>query len=398
MSDTGAIKVDTEEQALHEAATAATGGLTDFGPDGYREGLRLLLDAIERDIALAADYRERIMGLLIGPLIGRLWSQKGWTKHPDCLEQALPAPLIITGIPRTGTTALHNLLSMDGQFQGLQQWLISTPMPRPPRAQWSSQPQFRQAVTAQNALFDAVPGLRESHAVQPEEVDECLLLIAQDFISNYFGSALPVASYDAWFLEQDERLAFRRFADNLRLIGSSDPGKRWLLKNPSHVLSIEAVLATFPDAVIVQTHRDPVQAIPSACSVISGFRQFLTGPAYDPAQLGRRETKLWKIAMERAMAAREEHGEHFFDVDFRRFNLEPMAVVEDIYDFAGLALPDTAQVAMLEWIARDARGRGAVHRYTPEQFGLSEAGLRRDFETYRRRFALDGDTPRGGHP
>jgi len=381
------------ERALHDAAISASGGLTDFGPDHYRAGLQRLLDAIERNIAPTPDYFARLSSIIVSALVGRLWSQKGWREHPACLSQRIAAPLIVTGIPRTGTTALHKLLSMDPQFQGLNQWLISTPMPRPPRASWAGHPQFQAAVQAQDMMFAAIPGLRENHEVNPDEVDECLILIAQDFVSNFFGSTLPVPSYDAWFLEQDERPAFARFADNLRLIGADDPQPRWLLKNPSHVLSIDAVLASFPDAIIVQTHRDPAQAIPSAASLIGGFRQFMVGPGHDPRALGMREARLWKIAMDRAIAARETHAERFFDVDFRRFNREPLSVVRDIYAFAGLTLGDEARMAMRDWIARDARSRKPGHRYTPEQFGLSVEGLQVQYTDYMRHFALDQELP-----
>ena len=125
------------EAVLHEAAIKQT-GLDDFGDSAYLDGLRVLLSALDTDLKLTGVYRERVFGSIVGVLIGRLYAAKGWREHPDCLQTAVRRPLIITGIPRTGTTALHKALSMDPQFQGLELWLAQTPMVRPPRVKFRS--------------------------------------------------------------------------------------------------------------------------------------------------------------------------------------------------------------------------------------------------------------------
>ena len=151
------------EQLLEQAAAAC--GLDDFGSD-YEEGLEVLVESIRTDVRpIHAGNVPQLSGPLLGLLVSRARSQEGWKKRPDCLRQPLRAPPVVTGIPRTGTTALHKLLSMDSQFQGLEQWLIGSPMPRPTRASWEDNPLFLAAVAQQEAFLDAVPAMRASHAV-----------------------------------------------------------------------------------------------------------------------------------------------------------------------------------------------------------------------------------------
>src|SRR5262245_6190983 len=174
------------EAQLHRTAVEATGGLEDFGDTSYLTGLRLLLRAFDTDPQLTEMGRQFAYGTVLGTLTARLHAQHGWSKHPETLRQRIERPLVITGIPRTGTTALHKLLSMDPQFQGLERWLTETPMIRPPRERWETLPAFRATVSNLEAFFAAMPDMRKAHDMVADEPDECLEVLRQSFVSNRF--------------------------------------------------------------------------------------------------------------------------------------------------------------------------------------------------------------------
>lgn len=376
------------ETLLHEQASAAT-GLGDFGGDDYREGLAVLLRAIDTDLNPTPMGRAYAWGALVGILAARLHTQEGWRLHPECLAKPVPRPLVITGVPRTGTTALHKLLAMDSQFQGLEHWLTEAPMPRPPREQWEANPHYRRSVANLEAFFAAVPAMRTGHDIVAGEVDECLEALKQSFVSNWFVGSLGVPSYDAWFQVQDERPAYRRYADVLRLVGIDEPDKPWLLKNPGHVANLGALLEVFPDACIVQTHRDPVKAIPSLCSVLAMARSVVEGKAVDLSTIGSRESAYWRRAVAQAEEVRERARGQILDVDHRRFHADPLGVVRDVYAFFGLRLSSETELRMRTWIAESPTTRHGEHKYALAEFGLHADRIRGEFASYIERFGLD---------
>ena len=382
----------TAEPWLHEVARART-GLDDFGPEDYREGLSVLLRALDTDVSFTPIGREFAAGTIISTLCARLHAQQGWKRHARCLEQSIRQPLIITGIPRTGTTALHKLLSLDPQFQGLEHWLADTPMPRPARATWESNCHYQSTAAGLDAFYRAVPEMRAAHEMTAHEVDECLEVLKQDFITNRFASGWHVPTYDEWFRRQDERCAYRRFADVLRLIGQGDE-RRWLLKNPGHIAQLDVLLETFPDACVVQTHRDPVKALPSLCSVLAMSRKLLEGDGVRLSSIGQRECEYWSNAVEHAARVRERHSpRQFFDVDQRRFHSEPMRVVSELYSHFGLELDARVAVTMRAWLDEHPANRLGEHRYTAGQFALDPAGIRAAFGSYSDRHGLHSPAP-----
>jgi hypothetical protein len=378
--------VDAEE-LLHEMAVAAV-GFEDFGDQDYRVGLRVLLKAIDTDLELNDVSRQRVFATVLRALSGRLYSQKGWKEHPECLRTEIRQPLVIVGLPRTGTTALQKLMSLDPQFQGLEYWLAPNPMVRPPRETWPSNPLYQATAAALEAADRENPMSRLVHDVAAGEPDECLYMMLQRFVHNTFGASLATPSYDEWWMAQDETPNYYRHRDNLKLIGFAEPHKRWLLRNISHLLYLDSLLEVFPDARIVFTHRNPVDVVPSVCSLIMIGQRAMFGPQADPRACGRREVKLWKIGIERALGVRDRHPEHFYDVDFRDFVADSIAVVRSIYQRFGLRLDSEVEARMRQWLDAHAQSRPGFHRYTPEQFGLTEHEIRRKYADYIERYRL----------
>ena len=376
-------------EALQEAATAAV-GLRDFGAAGeYATGLDRLLEALDTDgPRFAPGGREFVYGNLVGVLVSRLFAEHGFQQRPDAMGRPIVRPLIITGVPRTGTTALHKLLSMDDQFQGLEKWLTVFPMPRPPRERWEQDPLYRSVVDGLEAFFRSAPQMRAAHNIVAEDLDECLEVLKQNFCSNNFGSTFRVPEYDRWWSRQSELASYRRLASTMRLIGADD-ARPWLLKNPGHIKELDALLQVFPDACVVQTHRDPVKALPSLCSVLQMARAITEGENVQPAEIGARELENWSRAGDAAMAVREHlPARQFLDVRHKDFHADPLGVVRRIYDHFGFTLSAQAEQRMQERIRANPEGRFGEHRYTPEEFGLHPQQIRERFATYMDRYGL----------
>jgi hypothetical protein len=371
--------------ALHAEARRLT-GKEDFGrSEDYRPGLEALLRAIDEDgVSFDENGANRVSEMIVGTLVARLHAEAGWRARPDCLDHPIRRPLVITGIPRTGTTALHRLLILDPAFQGLPRWLSLTPMPRPPREAWSAIPEYRDDI-------GVAPELAAIHNMAADEVDECIHLLKQNFCNNFWGASLPIPSYDRWWTAQDEGPSYRRAYRLLQLIAADDPETPWLLKNPGHLGALGELTATMPDAIIVQTHRDPLVAIASLASLMTKLHRRNAGGTVDPVAIGRRELGLWCDAADRAIAQRDRLAAagtaiRFIDVRHADFHADPIGVIRSIYAGINREITPAAEAAMLARIDDDPERREGVHRYDPKDFGLDRDEIDAMFQTYRARY------------
>jgi hypothetical protein len=384
------MNVQLIEERLHEEAAGQT-GLDEFGESSYRTGLRMFIDAIACDGGRTseADVTDAARGPALRALVGRLFSERGWREHPEYASVPILGPLFIIGLPRSGTTALHQLLACDPRYQGIETWLVEAPLVRPPRSEWKRYSTYRANVVKMQSL---APTFGTIHWTASEEYDECIRMHVQCCVSNHFGSQRSVPSYDAWFLAQDQVPGIRRLADNYRLIGANAPPEQtWLLKNPSHLLNAGELLDVFPDARVVVTHRDPLRAIPSVCSLLLEMRR-ADRIDTDPATIGRRELEMWATAVERMQAARDAHPEAFQDVYQRDLHADPLATAWTLYGQLGLELTAATEERMRMWVAEVAPTRRGGHEYTAEQFGLSDAMIAERFASYRSQYVLGTDS------
>ena len=373
---------------LHEAA-AREAGAADFGSD-YVWGLKVLLQSLDYDPRFTAVGKASVWQMLIDTLAGRAVALASMRQHPGFAANTLRKPLVIVGMPRTGTTALHKLLMVDPQFQGPEKWLLSAPMPRPPVASWSQNRWFQKEVAELDARFGATPEQRAAHNMVAHEVDECLWLQRQSFVSNMWAGGWSAATYDAWWQAQDEAASYDHLRQCLQLIGLNDPDRRWLLKNPSHILRLEQLFRVFPDAQVIQTHRDPAKAIPSLCAILIGGHHIMeTGRREERAHImGMREVAKWSGGVRDAMPVRAAHPGQVMDVVHSDFHADQMGTVRRIYDFAGLELTPAVEAAMGERIAAKPELSHGIHRYAAADFGLVEEEIRDMFGSYMDTFDL----------
>ena len=376
---------------LLHALVAAEVGSDDFGSDDYRPGLTVMLQSMDYDPHFTETGRRAAWGQVIGVLRGRAQAVKSMKAHPGFDAHPLLAPVVITGVPRTGTTALHRLMAVDPRFQGLQTWLLDSPMPRPPIETWGNYPEFRASAAVLEARYAAAPAKRAAHHMAAEEVHEDCMVLRQSFVSNLWGCGWSAPSYDAWWQCQSEAAAYAHFRKCVSLIGSNEPDKRWLLKNPGHIENLDLLLAIFPDAKIIQTHRDPAKAVPSLVSLLMQLHPLIEDPARG-AQRGpimlRREVAKWAQALRKCDAVRAAHPGKVLDIVHADFHGSPMRVLEQIYRFIGWEISEPLRAAFAQRIAEKPELAHGVHRYAIADYGMTEAEAREPFGDYIQRYDL----------
>lgn len=364
---------------LHEAATRIT-GLTDFGGDEYHEPLRVLLASLADEAGLTGTGNTQLRSFIRGALAARLMAQDGFAKHPEHADVPVERPIVVTGIQRSGTTALQRLLHADPDAQGLEMWLTQVPQPRPPRETWDDNPIYAMLKQGFEQHHADNPDYAGIHFMTADTVEECWQLLRQSLMSVSFPSLAHVPAYAAWLRSADWTPAYARYRQNLQLIGLHEPQKRWVLKNPSHLDALDALMAVFPDALVVQTHRDPVVAVGSACSLAAattaGWSTVFEGEQLgaDVLDLLSHEVALFAEARTRYDAAQ------FVDVQYADLVADPVGTVAGIYESFGLPWTDRVRDAVVTEHEASRRGpRAPKHSYDLADYGLTEAQVRAAF-------------------
>jgi hypothetical protein len=363
------------------AAAAALTGLSDFGADDWRDGLEMLLQSYAREAGLTPRGVRVARALLRGALTARLSSEAGWAQYPQYARVPIERPVFVTGLPRTGTTALHRLLTADPAHQGLQLWLAEVPQPRPPAATWPGNPVFQLIQAGVQRHQVTHPEFMGVHFMAAGQVEECWQLLRQSMRSVSWECLAHLPSYSSWLQAQDWTAAYRRHRRNLQLIGLPDAGRRWVLKNPSHLFALGSLLQVYPDALIIQTHRSPRTAIASVCSLAAqatdGWSETFRGEV-----LGRDQLETWARGLDCFTAARAGAGPaRFCDVEYDAFVADPLATMEKVYARFGLTLTGAAADAMRALLAGRTDGRPA-HRYALADFGLTGEQVDERFAGY----------------
>jgi len=373
--------VGTVEDLLESASRLV--GLDDFGADddNYREGLAVILDSYQRDADLTPFGSKICRVYLRGALAARLMAQAGWKQYPQYADVPVQRPIFVTGLPRTGTTALHRLLTADPAHQGLQMWLAEFPQPRPPRETWDDNAFFAQL----NAQFEQHhvenPEFMGLHFMSADEVEECWQLLRQSLHAVAYETLAHLPTYSQWLAKEDWTPTYQRYRKNLQLIGLNDVGKRWVLKNPSHLHALDALMTTFPDALVVQCHRPAETIMGSMCSLAEAATEGWSN-AYVGKTIGADSLDTWARGLERFNAARAKHDQaQFCDIDYKDFVADPIGTVEGIYRQFEIELTDAASSAMREMHEESRKGpRAPKHTYALEDYGLTTEQVKARFE------------------
>lgn len=369
-------------ESLKASATKAT-GMDDFGvdDDNYQEALSVLLDSFRNDADLTELGSKMHRFFVRNALVARLLSEAAFKQYPQHVDVPIERPIFVTGLPRTGTTALHRLLCGDPRHQGLELWLAEFPQPRPPRETWPDNPVFAELDARFKKAHDENPDYTGLHYMTADEVEECWQLLRQSLHSVSYETLAHVPTYAHWLAKQDWTKSYARHRKNLQLIGLNEPEKRWVLKNPSHLFALDAVFAVYPDALILQCHRPAETIMASMCSLsqhtTAGWSNTFTGDV-----IGADSLDTWSRGLELFNTERAKHNPaQFYDVDYFELIREPIRTVENIYSHFGIEMTEDARAAIQRTDEESKQGpRAPKHTYSLADYGLTEQQVKERFK------------------
>lgn len=359
-------------------------GLEDFGPDGYQEGLQRTLDAFAcAPITQAA--RRAAEDQVVADLANRLRIEQWNRERPAVANLPIEGPILVCGLPRTGTTATVGMMALDGRFRYLRTWEAINPIPPPRTDEELRDPRVLSAHAAAKTYSK-----RSQHIHDPDGPEEDLALLAGLDMHAYHGRYPMPQDFLDWWMQADFRSTYAYHRRVLKILQSERPPNFWLLKAPPHLFKLDAFAAEYPEARFVMTHRDPAKVIPSVSSLhftlhsghcVPGSLNKLT---YGPALL-----TFWKEGMRRALEARRRIGEHrFIDVWNEDVVAHPVETFRKLYERLEFELRPGLSSRLEEYNRRNAREMFGEHRYSAEEYGLTTLQIRAAFEEYIERFHL----------
>ncbi|TAK89472.1 MAG: sulfotransferase, partial [Burkholderiaceae bacterium] len=370
----GLAKIELSEQALVAAAQKAT-GFTRFGDESFLPGLRVLLKAIETEANLNPFGRFYAKENIVGSLKNRLWANACFEAHPEILQRKIVAPIVIIGPHRSGTTRLQRMMATDTRLQYLKTWEGFNPAPRMGSHDLGKAARYTEIKKSLGVMQHLYPGAFVGHPMNADWAEEEMLLLNHSFCSFSILGSYNVPSYYQWFLNHDKTDVYHSMANMMKLISWSRgdaEDKRWVLKNPQHMMDLGTLLKVFPDAKIVFTHRDPLKTVASVMSLMWHYAVQHTDL---PCREAMRDTWLdfCEKAAHRCMQARKNMPvEQQLDIYYAEMNSDWRAVMRRVYDFCGLAFAAETEQAQAEWLAQsESENRHGGHRYTLEDFGTT---------------------------
>lgn len=359
-------------------------GLGDFGDPAFEEGLRVLCNSADRDAKLNFVGRLIFREYTVAALVQRLRRVDLGKRRPEIFERSLNRPLILVGLPRSGTTMLHRLLALAGDARALRAWELRQPIaPRGPDRR------REEAIAMIAKMKRAAPSLDAKHHMDADEPEECMLLKDPSFVSISYWAFFPVFEHLAWVERQDHRAAYREYRAYLQVFQAESPERRLVLKAPAHTRFIELLHEIVPEARIVQTHRDPVSVVASLNSLFYTFHS-VASRAPDLRRMARANLELLAKQVEGNMAQRARvPAEKLFDLRYRDLLADPVGSVEQIHARFDLPYDDAARDAVRAWLRNRPQHHFGKHVYSAAELGLSEEQINERFTAYVDRFLAD---------
>ena len=405
-------------------------GLGDFGEDHFVEPLRRILAEARERAEITPVGRLILRRACLRALAGRLRVREVLRLHPEIARVPLPRPLIITGLPRSGTTLLHNVMSQDPGGRPLYFWETFRVCPS-----WraSVRHQVLDAQRKIDAAYRLAPRLAQAHPMAALGPAECNGLFEYSFTTELVAIRLPLPDYADWLRGHDWSAAYREYRVMLQLLAWQHPGTgrvgrevlrgdghaatgdwavrdtdrmagaRWVLKCPLHIAHLDILLNTFPDACIVQTHRDPLEVAPSLCSLTEIFHSISIDPV-DRGEIGRAVSRSLAAMTRAERAARAVRAptpapaaapsDCILDIPYRALVRDPVATAAHVCERFGIDFTPPFESGVRQWLGRNPQHKRGVNRYTLEQYGLKAADIEEQFAPYRARLTgLDQHEP-----
>ncbi|MDT7795283.1 MAG: hypothetical protein QOD59_4724 [Mycobacterium sp.] len=374
-----------DSDALHTRAIADT-GLDDFGPDDYRERLDVYLAALHDIDGMHGPGLVNFFGQLSQWLNNRLLLADLLTRHPEIHDIELLPPVVIAGLPRTGTTHLHNLLAAAPAFRTLPYWESFEPFPVPAEVGVEPDPRAARMDVVVSVMNMLMPHFALMHEMTTEHVHEEIQLLANDFSTMFMETLAYVPRWRDYYLAHDQTSTYEYMATQLKALQFLRGGTRWLLKSPQHLEQLPVLAQVFPGVAVVCTHRDPVPVALSMVAMLTYSARMHRSPV--PVEqiaaewIDRLELMLGALARDRDVIAPERS----IDVTFDDFMADELGVAERVFGLVGEPVTDDARTGMADYLAGHPRGRLGRVVTSCEMFGLNENDLRARFAPYVSRF------------
>ena len=372
---------------LMARATERT-GLSDFGSPTFLDGLEAMLKSIrEEPHHFTPEGAKWATDQFVDRLAWRLMVEDWYARHPEIEAQQPERPVLITGLPRTGTTAFVNIMSLEPSFRRLRGWEQMPPVPPPTPGAEEQDPRRVATVRRFEQIAKTEPEKLAMHLHEVDAANEDVMLMWLEFKAQSF--TLPAFGYHDWWRASDMSAAYAYQRRVIKLLQSGGGSRRWLIKSPHYSFHLDALCAVYPDAKIIVTHRDPVKTLASYGSFVSSMWPPGSREMTPKAEMGAHLIKHFSDNMRRMIAARERLGEaRFIDVHQREFIQDPVGVVRNVYDFIETPLLPETEAQMRDWGVRNKPGAQGKHLYNAADWGLDEAVIRERFAFYTDKYSI----------
>lgn len=376
-------------EARHET------GLKDCGDESFREPFERLVAALNAEGRLNEAGRGYFAERIRNILVTRLRAEDWFARHPEILDERILEPLVIVGLPRTGTTMMHRTIASDHRMYAPLWYEVRYPVPMPGTDFAAGiDPRVAIAEAEVSAMLEASPELASIHPMDARGPDEEIMLLEQSFFSTVPECYAHIPVYGRWLEQQDQLPGYRYLKRLLQFLQwqkkrFGQKADRWVLKAPHHLHFPAALFATFPDAKVLQTHRDPLQLMPSYASMMYALSHPFSG-SVEKTEVAAHWCRKWALGMQTTLRFRDAgHDGQFLDMWYEDTVRNPFDEIRRLYDFVGIDLTDEARAEMERWRDMNRRDARPTHHYTLEEYGLSEESLAKDFCQYRERYILD---------
>ena len=374
-------------EVLERRAQAIT-GLSDFGERDFHEPLRVLCHSVNHDADLSMVGRLAFRDHVTNALVTRLRRVDLHSRRPDIFSAPLVPPIIVLGLPRSGTTMLHRLLALGTGARPLYTWELQEPIAGP-----GPDHRRERAIARIKLLKKMVPSLDAKHYIHADEPEECVLLLESSLRSLSFWMFAPVYSYLQWYTTQDMHGAYRVYREHLQIFQAETPQQRLTLKAPAHGAHLEALRAAVPEALVVQTLRDPEPVVASVNSLFYTIHS-VVARTLDVERMARANVALMRHFTEQpdGMGSSAAHNGSI-NIRYEQLLSDPIGVVQRIYRHFGLEFDSGFEQRLGEWLKNRPQHQFGRHEYSLEECGIERAWLHEQFRTYYETFL--GGVPSG---
>ena len=359
--------------------------LSDFGDEWFFENIDALIPSLNKQAKLSTEGSYGAQHMIVSGLVNRLRHVQYVKDNPEIVQEQVSVRAVLTGLPRTGSTMLHRMLSAAPNLTGVRWYETQNYVPLDGETRGDPAPRLEAAKGVLAYMLEKIPELMSIHPMDIRQPDEEVIILGQLFSSSMIESTYFVPDYAVWLSEQSPRKAYEDLIDILKSLQWQDPtrqGKSWVLKTPGHLMGLQTVLDVFPDAKIVMTHRDPVFTIPSYCSMEASLYKMGSDDILN-TEIGAYWIVRLKAWLDNFMQVRAKaNKDRFIDVNYKTLLSSPSEEGLRVLDAAGLSSSKEIKDGMEDWIEANRREHRAAHKYNLNTFGLDEDEIRVKYGDY----------------